>query len=662
MPIQFVRLSTCSRICKKTVEREGEQETKLFDEFMCQCKTSGGSLQKSIADARTKIPELESAIEASSGKKSQLETDLANHKADKAGAQRAIAEATALRNKEGASFKKESAEDKAEIATMVKSVASLEGGLAGSFLQTNTATDLHHMVQNVDMDDSDRQAVLSFLSGAQGASAPGTQVVVGILKTMKEEMSKGLGEARELEKNAEGTFASLMGAKKMEVKAATRMTEEKLQRVGQLAMEIETMKHELADSKECLADDTKMIAHLTKSCATKEGEVKKSRAIRQEELVALADTVKILNDDDALDLFKKTLPGSSSFLQIQVSAHEVRNRALRALRSSRRPRVELDFISLALRGKKVGFDGVIKMVGELANTLKAEQAEDDKKKVYCAAEFDKSDDKKKELQRTISDSKSAIGKAKEDVASLAEALGKLAAGIKALDASVGEATKMRKEEHAEHSALMANDGTAKEVLGFAKNRLQKFYNPKLYKPPAQRELTDMERATQAAGGSVEAASFVQVQAHHSQPRQESGGVIAMIDILIADLDKEMTEAEVTEKDSQADYEQAMKDAQAKRATDSKALAESESEKADLEASLEELTAAKKSAGKELKATNSYIMALHSDCDWLLQYFDVRKEARSSELDSLTKARDVLNGADFSFLQVGSIRAHHFLGM
>merc|ERR1719375_1397642 len=121
----------------------------------------------------------------------------------------------------------------------------------------------------------------------------------------------------------------------------------------------------------------------------------------------------------------------------------------------------------------------------------------------------------------------------------------------------------------------------------------------------------------------------------------------MIDILIADLDKEMTEAETAEKDAQADYEQAMKDAQSKRSTDAKALAESQAEKADADASLEELTASKKASKKELMATEKYISSLHSECDWLLQYFDVRKEARTSEIDAMTKAKAVLSGADYS---------------
>merc|ERR1719183_2940734 len=136
---------------------------------------------------------------------------------------------------------------------------------------------------------------------------------------MNEEMASGLADADKAEKEAVTTYGALMGAKKKEVKAATRMTEEKLQRVGQLATEIETAKNELEDTKERLAEDSKMLSTLAKSCATKEGEHKKSQALRQEELVALADTIKILNDDDALELFKKTLPSASSFMQIQTS-------------------------------------------------------------------------------------------------------------------------------------------------------------------------------------------------------------------------------------------------------------------------------------------------------------------------------------------------------
>jgi len=112
----------------------------------------------------------------------------------------------------------------------------------------------------------------------------------------------------------------------------------------------------------------------------------------------------------------------------------------------------------------------------------------------------------------------------------------------------------------------------------------------------------------------------------------------------------MTEAKATEKNAQGDYEQMLNDSAEKRALDSKALTEKNAAKAGLQADIESDTDAKASAVKELMATEQYISSLHAECDWLLQYFDTRKEARTSEIDSLSTAKSVLSGADFSLLQ------------
>merc|ERR1719159_2021264 len=130
----------------------------------------------------------------------------------------------------------------------------------------------------------------------------------------------------------------------------------------------------------------------------------------------------------------------------------------------------------------------------------------------------------------------------------------------------------------------------------------------------------------------------------------------MMDALVKDLDKEMTEAEVEEKDAQADYEQMMKDSADKRAEESKSLTDKESALADLEAGLEQQTADLTSTQKELAATNQYIHSLHLECDWLLKYFDMRKEARDGEIDALGKAKAVLSGADYSLVQMHSVKA------
>merc|ERR1712226_627367 len=121
----------------------------------------------------------------------------------------------------------------------------------------------------------------------------------------------------------------------------------------------------------------------------------------------------------------------------------------------------------------------------------------------------------------------------------------------------------------------------------------------------------------------------------------------MMDLLIKDLDKEMTEAETEEKDSQADYAVLMADSAAKRKADSQSLNEKQAAKADATVALESHTDARDQGVAELLANAKYISALHGECDWLIKYFNARREARADEVDSLKRAKAVLSGADYS---------------
>merc|ERR1719316_1338525 len=125
--------------------------------------------------------------------------------------------------------------------------------------------------------------------------------------------------------------------------------------------------------------------------------------------------------------------------------------------------------------------------------------------------------------------------------------------------------------------------------------------------------------------------------------EESAGVMKLMDMLVAELDKEMTVAETNEKDAQADYEKANADAAKKRGDDSKTLEDKEAAKADTEAALQSHKDDHTSNSKELRETNEYIAGLHGECDWLVQNFEQRKEARAGEIDALGKAKAVLSG-------------------
>jgi len=631
------------------VESEGEKERELHEKYMCYCKGAGGTLAKSIADAQTRAPELTAAIEAGNGQMAQLKEDLKNHQNDRAAAKTAMAEATGLREKENAAFNTVESETSTNIAGIEKAITAIEKGAGGAFLQTSDASVVKQLAMNSQkMMDADRQDVLSFLSGSS-SYAPASGEITGILKTMLDEMNVDLADAQATEKSAVADYEGLMAAKKKEVDALSAMIEQKLTRVGDLGVEIQEMKNDLGDTADGLADDAKFLEDLDKNCAIKQKLFDENVKYRTEELAALADTIKMLNDDDALELFKKTLPGASaSFMQVTVSSQAMRARALSMIKEVNERRPALDFIALALHGKKIGFGQVIKMIDDLVVQLKKEQQDDENKKEYCEEQFDLSDDKKKVEEKKIADLEGAIAESEEGIVTTKEQIDALEDGIRSLDKSVAEATEQRKEENEDYTALMAGDAAAKELIGFAKNRLNKFYNPKLYKPPAA--LVSIKAHSGVAPPPPPAA----VEAY-SKKGEESNGIIAMMDSLTKDLDKEMTEAEVTEKDAQGDYETFMQDSATKRAEDSKTLTDKQGALAGLETSLGEQKAEKTSTEKTLGATNEYIASLHAECDWMIKYFDMRKEARSTEINALGNAKAVLSGADYSLVQTQSSR-------
>jgi septal ring factor EnvC (AmiA/AmiB activator) len=332
-------------------------------------------------------------------------------------------------------------------------------------------------------------------------------------------------------------------------------------------------------------------------------------------------------------------------------------------------------IALALKGKKVSFDKVITMIDEMTALLKKEQVDDDDKKAYCEDLIDKTEDKVKELELTVSDLTKAVADAKEGIATLSSEIEALEDGIKKLDKQVAEATEQRKEEHADSVETIINDNAAKELIEIAKNRLNKFYNPKLYKAPPKRELSEEEQITVNMGGTLAptaapggiagtgvGAAFAQVApppppetfGAYAKKGEESTGVISMMDLMIADLDKEITETEVEEKEAQAEYETFMKDSAEKRALDAKSIEDKEGTKADLEAKLLKDEETKTATMKEAMATHEFLAEVHADCDWLLTNFETRKTARAGEIDAMTKAKAVLSGADYSLLQSSEI--------
>merc|ERR1719262_1231571 len=159
---------------------------------------------------------------------------------------------------------------------------------------------------------------------------------------------------------------------------------------------------------------------------------------------------------------------------------------------------------------------------------------------------------------------------------------------------------------------------------------------------------------------MQAGSFVQVRSDVAPPppppetfgeykkSEKSSGVMGMMDSIVRDMENDMKDAEYEEKTAQKDYAELMADSQATRAGDTTSLTGKSKTKAETETALMATKEKRAQTATDLKQAQTVNQDLHASCDFIMQNYDLREEARGAEIESLKNAKAVLSGASFSF--------------
>merc|ERR1719409_407327 len=126
----------------------------MFEQYMCYCQNADGTLGKSISDAETKIPQVESSIKEGAATKKQLEAELKDAQVSRVEAKDTIAKATALREKEASAFAAKKAELDSNIGALSKAIPAIEKGMAGAFLQTRAGVRLQDISVSMEMESA----------------------------------------------------------------------------------------------------------------------------------------------------------------------------------------------------------------------------------------------------------------------------------------------------------------------------------------------------------------------------------------------------------------------------------------------------------------------------------------------------------------------------
>jgi len=674
---------------QKELEAEGAKETELFEKFMCFCNGGKEELEKTSADAAQAIETLSSQVEEQTAEKTGLEGDLKKHEEEKAAATSDLAKATAIRGKENADYEESLGDQKTNFEAISGAIPALEKGMGGaaSLLQqngNNLKKKLQHALSSSQVvSSSDKKDVMAFLEQS-GDYAPASGQIVGILKNMKDEMDKSIKSLVKDEEDAVAGFGDLKAAKEQEIEVAEESIEAKTKRVGELALSIVQAEDGVDDSTKEKANADKFLATLSTQCVTKQQEYDARTKMRQDEISAISEAIGILNDDDALDVFKKAVPAALmqrssthtarkfGFLQsakaaaasplshalsfISASVRTTKNLQLQILANTMKTRLRTQE-KVKLKGKvdlngAVDFTAITKMIDDMIEVLGKQQEGDTKHKSWCEGELAKTADESQKASETANSLSASIAQTSDEISTTADDIAALQAGIAALDKDVATATEMRKSEHADYLETVQLTEASIQLIGKAKNRLQKFYNPALYKKP---EPEPEEEAL------LQSANFVQVVAHVALPEapetflqqpyekktQKSGGVMALMDMLTGELKSTLQAAQHDEKSAQAEYVELMADSQTQRQQDSETITDKSAAKAQLEGSLVALKENKAMTLKQMDDLNAYNMEVHGSCDFILQNFKLREEARTNEIEGLKNAKAVLAGASYS---------------
>merc|ERR1719456_979799 len=136
---------------------------------------------------------------------------------------------------------------------------------------------------------------------------------------------------------------------------------------------------------------------------------------------------------------------------------------------------------------------------------------------------------------------------------------------------------------------------------------------------------------------------------------EDAGIMAIMDEMKHDIELEVAELKHDEEESQADFDKLSTESSKATKDKKKEVTGREEAKAAVDEKIQIQTGVKGGYDDEVSSLNEKLKALHEQCDFLLENYDKRKEARAQEMEGLSKSKAVLQGAKLELAQTKNLR-------
>jgi hypothetical protein len=657
------------------ITKEGEAEAKAFKEFFAWCDEASqnvnfeiktGTSQKEKLEA--KIGELTSAIDVSESKVEELAAAVSTADAE-------LADATAIRNKESASFaaaEKELVEtvdtlDRAvsiistEMSKNPAALTQIDTSSMTNLVQSLTAvvdaagfstTDAKKLVALVQSKQSDEDSEL----GAPAASSYKSQSsgIVDVLEDLKEKAEGELGEARKAETNARHNYQMMKQSLDDQMAADNKdLSDEKTAKANAEEGKA-TAEGDLAVTVKDLENSKKALATSNSDCMTTAADHEATVAARTEELKVIATAKKILKESTSgavgqtyslLQVYgtsslrtRADLANSEVITLVKKLAREQHSSALAQLAS----RISA-VITYGGRDGSNPFDKIKGLISDMIVKLEKEAESEATEKAYCDEQMAKTESKKAELEGDIAKLTSRIDKAASKSAELKGDAKQLQAELAGLAKQQAEMDQVRRETHEDYSTAKAELEQGLTGVRKALGVLQEYYGG--------------AAAMLQADSNLDA--FMQqpaVPAQHAKASGAGGSIISILEVCEADFATNLAKEETEEADAAASYEKTTQENEVTKTMKEQDVKYKVQEATSLDKTISELSSDRDTTNNELSAVLEYYGKIKERCVAKPETYEDRKARREAEIAGLKEALSILQG-EAAFLQ----RHHHMRG-
>eukprot|EP00933_Yihiella_yeosuensis_P035722 TRINITY_DN2930_c0_g1_i3.p1 TRINITY_DN2930_c0_g1~~TRINITY_DN2930_c0_g1_i3.p1 ORF type:complete len:708 (+),score=280.26 TRINITY_DN2930_c0_g1_i3:88-2211(+) len=667
-----------------TTAEEGRAEQVLYNKFELWCKKSKETLVTSIEEERVTASKTTNAISGKKAETAELQKMIDALDAEMADHDNSIKELNDQRQEAKDLFDKADADFDATIKALEDAIAGLKDSAADadatSEKEAGVAALLQHPLLLEELTD-DQEAMLLEISAQKPVSKADKKTlmnkkqyefksgkVVQLLTEMMLDFQEKMKASKQAELKAiqEHKFAvqDLEKAKK----AADTSKSEKAATKGEAEQKTADLEGTLKTASDNKAADENTLEQTTANCARKESEWNARKESRYGEEKAIIAAIEILAKVAGVRT-EVPKPSATGLLEESADAVEPEAKDARAMVAqmlrTEASKAQFDAAALELLATKIENSNDEKTGKELVMSinkqkwkLEQEQLMEDKKKQWCDKEHDATNKSIHEMTAEVKKLNATLLAKEAKVAELSEDINRCRTRIDELDASMTEATDLRRDDKKENKFAIRDAKNAVDAVKEAIKVLSEFYATASENAAntLQSALVQEKGIELPDSPDTWGASYTGV----ADPNNQPGGVVAILEKTLADFSKMLADTEAQEEEDQTAYEKSMGDMAVEKArltTESELKSE---EKTRHEIDIQQFSKTMMFTDRELAAAKSYMEELGVSCTGFEKTgtkYEDRKKARDEEIEQLKTIIGVIKKAfGLSFVQSNAFLA------